>query len=123
MADEQRSCPLCGRTSIGALVIQPVSDDPAVLDRLLRGLRKLARDVEKRRVAPAWVHHEGRWLCASCRGLLSGIIGIPRRQELIQHLRLQIRRIEARLEAEEEDREPSAEHALRLPGPGDHAAQ
>jgi hypothetical protein len=75
------------------------------------------------RLDPARALDEIRYLCGSCRGLLSGITGTPSRQELIQHLRLQIRLVEARLEAEEQDLDPAAQHSVRLPGPGDRAEQ
>jgi hypothetical protein len=81
------------------------------------------RRTEEGRLEPAWVLDEIRHLCGSCRGLLNGITGTPSRQELIQHLRLQIRLIEARLEAEEQDLAPTAQHSVRLPGPGDRAEE
>lgn len=118
-----RNCTLCGRVTSGAPQNQPISDDPAVLDRLLVALRERTRDLEEERLDPAWAVDEIRHLCAGCRGLLSGITGTPSRQELIQHLRLQIRLVEARLEAEEHDLDPAAQHSVRLPGPGDRAEE
>lgn len=117
-ADER--CPVCGTTT-GALHNQPVSDDPAVLDRVLDATRRRLEDVRAGRTQPEQVQDEVRRFCSGCRGLLAGITGRPSREELIQHLALTVRRVEARLEAMEQDQPPSAEHSPRLRGPGDRA--
>lgn len=115
-------CPTCGTTT-GALQNQPLTDDPAVLDRLADALRRRLDAVREERARPEDVQDEVSRLC----------VGLPRparrhhktglasRDELIQHLALHLRQIEARLEAMEQSQAPNAEHSPRLPGPGDRA--
>jgi len=122
MAKTAWSCPICAKPATGATQAQPGSDDPAVLDRVLDMLHQWAEDVEGRRLEPAAIMAAVPHLCAGCHGLLSGIGSTPSREEMLQHLRHQIRLVDARLEAEELDLEPSAEHVPRLRGPGDGAA-
>lgn len=61
------------------------------------------------RARPEEVQDEVPKLCAGCRGFLGGIMGRASREELIQHLVLHRRQIEARLEAIEQNQSPSAE--------------
>jgi len=116
-----QSCPLC-HTSAGATATQLVTDDPTVLDRLLGALRERRDGVAAGRLEPRHVQEEVPQLCPGCAGLLGGITGTASREELVQHLELEIRRGEARLDALEQDMPPTAEYRPRLPGPGDRAA-
>lgn len=114
-------CPTCG-TTMNALQNQPVTDDPAILAHLLDALEQRLDDVREGRTRPEDVQDEVPKLCAGCRGLLGGITGRASRDELIQHLALHRRQIEARLEALEQDLPPTAEERPRRSGPGDRAA-
>jgi hypothetical protein len=53
---------------------------------------------------------------------VAGITAEADREELIQHLALAIRRVDARLQAMAEDLPPTAEHSYPLRGPGDRVA-
>lgn len=112
---------MCGRAS-DAVLNQPLTDDPAVLERLLDTLGRRMDDLRNHRVTPEQVQDETPRLCSGCQGLLSGITGRASREELIQHLALHRRQIEARVEAMEQNLPPTAEGRPRRRGPEDRAA-
>jgi hypothetical protein len=118
---DPKTCPMCQRT-IGAIPHQPVTDQPAVLEAVLEALHARRAEVEAGRRTPEEIQAALPEACPMCRGLRSGITGSARRQELLQHLDLEIRRVEARIEAMAQNRAPSAEHRPRRRGPGDRAA-
>jgi len=114
-------CPVCGATR-SALQNQPMTDDPTVLEYVLEGLQVRLDDLKVGRTSPERAREELAHLCSGCRGLLAGITGDADRGELIQHLALAIRRVDARLQAMAEDLPPTAEHSYPLRGPGDRVA-
>jgi hypothetical protein len=116
-----QQCPICGNT-MNALQNQPLTDDPEVLGRRFDALSRRLGDVQEGRARPEEVQNEVPKLCAGCRGLLGGITGRASREELIQHLGLHRRQIEARLEAMEQNLPPTAEGRPQRRGPGDRAA-
>ena len=112
-------CPMCGS---GAVQNQPITDDPAILDRLLEELEGRVKKLREGRTSPEEVQREVPNLCGGCRGLLGGITGRASQEELIQRLMLHRRQIEARLEAMEQGLPPTAESQPRHTGPDDRAA-
>jgi hypothetical protein len=114
-------CPLCGITR-NALQNQPMTDDPTVLERVLDGLQTRLEDLKEGRTSPEHAREELTHLCSGCGGLLAGLTREAAREELIQHLALAVRRVDARLQAMAEDLPPTAEHSNPLRGPGDRVA-
>lgn len=119
--DVEQRCPMCAGTTSG-VQNQPLTDDPAVLDRLLDTLDRKLDDLRGDRIGPEDLRDEVPKLCAGCRGLLSGITDSASREELIQHLTLHRRQIEARVEAMEQNLPPTAEGRPRRRGPSNRAA-
>lgn len=105
-------CPLC-RTSAGAIRNQPVSDDPAVLETILEALRGWLDRLRRGEVSPPRVPAEVPNLCAACRGMLGGIVGDASHAELVQHLTLSVRKLEAQLDAIGQDQTPTGEPPSR----------
>jgi hypothetical protein len=118
---ERERCPTCG-TPKHARQNQPMTDDPEVLDGVLEALQGRLDDLKARRVNPKLVHRDLADLCSGCHDVLRGVSARADREELIQHFALAIRRIDARLQAMEQDHSPSAEQSARLSGPGDDIA-